>query len=137
MSFAPENLAVLARTDGFTLLRYSTVDEAERLVEPTYFATAAGLLRQGDIVFASYGGAGNRKNSLLLVTGLGDGYVKVEMVDGAAAANLGGLSDIALDTPAEGEVLAYQGGSWTPRDFADVHGLQASDVGAIPESEKG
>lgn len=68
MSFALRNLSVLAYANGFTLWHYKA--EADRLADaanPGYFADAADLIAEGDMVMLSGAGGGR----LACVTGQG------------------------------------------------------------------
>jgi hypothetical protein len=142
MSFAPENMAVLARANGFALLRYDTTDEAHQLVDPCYFEVAAGMLRRGDLIFASRVIADTRKTSLLLVTEVGNGKVHVDLLDTAGldtagSATLAGLADVTAESPNDGQVLTFRNGAWVNQDSFDAKDLMPPDIGAIAEGEKG
>ena len=141
MGFTPETLAVLAYANGFTLMHYETADEAHHLLDPSYFKAAAGLLRRGDLIFASCASGDTRKTSLLLVTGVGNGQVSIESLEATVAsthpASLTALTDVTLANPTDGQILAFRKGSWVNQSPATPSDLTAATIGAIAVSEKG
>lgn len=52
MSFATNNLSVLAYSSGFTLWHYRTHDELSTVKDRGYFNTATNMLRVGDAIYA-------------------------------------------------------------------------------------
>ncbi len=141
MGFTPETMAVLAYANGFTLMHYETADEAHHLLEPSYFKAAAGLLRRGDLIFASCASGEIRKTSLLLVTGVDNGQVSIESLevtaDSVRPAHLAALTDVSVDSPTEGQVLAFREGVWVNQNPGTTTNVTAADIGAIPQAEKG
>lgn len=140
MGFTPETMAVLAHANSFTLMHYETADEAHHLLEPSYFNVAAGLLKRGDLIFASRAAGDRRKARLLLVTNVNNGQVSIEPLDALSEvppARLAGLTDVTVDSPTDGQVLAFRNGAWVNHTPATTASSTASDLGAIAQSEKG
>ena len=55
MTFASNNLSVLAYANGFTLWHYRTADVTTSVDTTGYFNAAANMLRAGDMVLANVG----------------------------------------------------------------------------------
>lgn len=149
MSLVPDNLAILASTNGFSLWRYQTGDDPRSFEDPTYFAPVAGIVRQGDLIFASDPNQNDRTVSLHLVAEISNGQVVLDPLSGTTTGSVAALGNVAVQNPATGEVLTFSGSAWVnspnPGTIGDTHAASkgnphnttAADVGAVAAAEKG
>jgi|GEM_PF-6857743 hypothetical protein len=137
MSFAAENLAIVAHARNCSLLHYETVDAAQDLCDSTYFQDAAGVLRRGDLIFSTCVRPDSRKTNLLLVSEVADGKVYVTPLENGSLEKLEEVANVIIDTARDGQVLSFKNGVWVNQDAIDPSGMTASDIGAIDVSEKG
>ena len=75
MSFALVKLTALANTSDISTWSYETDDELQDLAGPDYFIDVKGMLRRGDLIFASCLQSGVRKTVSFLVDALGSGLI--------------------------------------------------------------
>lgn len=153
MSFTPGKLAVLAYANSFSLWHYESKDELDQLAAPGYFDEIVGVLRRGDLIFASRADSTFRKATMLLVTDVSDSAITVEVLagtaDGNGATDLDALADVRIEQPQVDQVLAYDGSVWANRPTSGLlgdahaallgnpHQTSAADVGAVSLSDKG
>ena len=76
MTFAAENLNVMAYANGFTLWSYVCGDELSDICSKNYFAAADDSLKSGDMILVSCKRASFSSGALLLINS-----VKPEIVD--------------------------------------------------------
>ena len=75
MSYAHNNLSVLAYANGFTLWHYTTDDTS--IVTAGYFNDAAEMLRTGDVIVANVDMDGSPDAELVVVQSATSGAVQV------------------------------------------------------------
>ncbi len=67
MTFANNNLSVLAYANGFTLWHYRTTDAATTVDTTGYFNAAINMLRVGDMILSNSGPTGSVSNGVYVV----------------------------------------------------------------------
>ena len=158
MTFALGKLAALVNDAGFSSWYYDTDDEVGELAVPGYFNDVRGMLRRGDLIFASCLDSGVRTTAPFLVSSMSHETSRVERLlavghDTAGppayqGMRLGALTDVSIGAAQRDEVLTYNGQLWVahrnPGADGDVHAVatgnphrtSASEIGAVPVSEK-
>ncbi len=87
MAYSPNNLSVLAYSNGFTLWHYTTADTAATVDTAGYFNTASDMVRVGDMVFANCATGGTAEAGIFLVRANTAGVVDVANLTPIGATN--------------------------------------------------
>ncbi|QLH40559.1 MAG: hypothetical protein HWD60_18720 [Defluviicoccus sp.] len=87
MAYSPNDLSVLAYSNGFTLWHYTTTDAAATVDTAGYFNAASDMVRVGDMVFANCTTAGTAEAGIFLVRANTAGVVDVANLTPVGASN--------------------------------------------------
>jgi hypothetical protein len=86
MAYSPRELSVLAYANGFTLWHYRSADSASAITGQDYFAGAADMLRDGDLILANHAiSGGGTGASLMRVSASPRGTPKAVTLGGGKA----------------------------------------------------